>query len=276
MNSKENKIGITLLTSNIWADVFGNPVEGRDSALAALIVRYDPDIIMLQEAHPNWHRSEVLKKCLADRGYAVSRPDLNGNPLNYTPLIYRSCRFREDKALFKLFEGPNDYDSKSVSGSRLTDNASGISFAAMSTHFYFAQNEEGNIARRSNARELIECFDALCSSGIAGFCGGDFNCDIDSEPFADLNDADIRCASTVAQIRTNFFRTHHKNPVYDAEKKEYIPAIPSAEDNRKSIDHIVFRGRGVKICSYTVIRDKEALILSDHCPVLIRAEIQRG
>ena len=142
----------------------------------------------------------------------------------------------------------------------------------MSTHFYFAQNDEGNAARISNAKELTACFDALCIDGIPGFCGGDFNCDISSEPFALLNAGGIVCASTIAAERTNFIRTHHKNPEYDAEKRQYIPAKPSKKDNNLSIDHIVVRGSGVRVLNYTVITDEEALILSDHCPVLIRAE----
>ena len=121
-------------------------------------------------------------------------------------------------------------------------------------------------------KELTACFDALCIDGIPGFCGGDFNCDISSEPFALLNAGGIICASTIAAERTNFIRTHHKNPEYDAEKRQYIPAKPSKKDNNLSIDHIVVRGSGVRVLNYTVITDEEALILSDHCPVLIRAE----
>ncbi|MBP5780767.1 MAG: endonuclease/exonuclease/phosphatase family protein [Clostridia bacterium] len=267
---------VTLMTSNIWADVFGNPVKDRDSALVALLRRYAPDVLMLQEVHPNWHKSEVLKAGFRECGYKVSEPDLGGNTLNYTPLAYKASRFCEERSVFKLYDGLNDYTSKSVSGSLLREilpeGGQGKRFAAMSTHFYFAQNDEGNSARISNAKELTACFDALCPDGIPGFCGGDFNCDISSEPFALLNSNGIVCTSTITETRTNFIRTHHKNPEYDAEKHQYIPAKPSKKDNNLSIDHIVVRGSGVRILNYTVITDEEALILSDHCPVLIRAE----
>ena len=263
------KTELTLFTANIWADVFGNPVTGRDAALAALIARYCPDVIMLQEAHPNWHRSETLKQALAAGGYAVSQPDLGSNTLNYTPLAYRQGRFRELKNVFRLYSGPNDYTSKSVSGALLEEVDTGRQFAAMSTHFYFAQNDEGNAARLSNARELAECFDLLCGAG-PGFCGGDYNCDITSEPFGVLNAAGIRSASTLAEKKINFVRTHHKNPKYDAETGTYIPAQVSPKDNKYSIDHITVRGAGVDVTEYRVITDPEALILSDHCPMLIK------
>lgn len=267
------KMEIVLMSSNIWADVFGNPVEGRDRALVTLLGRYEPDVLMLQEVHPNWHRSAVLADGLRRNGYVLSTPDLGGNALNYTPLAYNSRRFSEERSLFRLFAGPNDYTSKSVSGAVLTDRESGRSFAAMSTHFYFAQDPAGNAARVSNARELTECFNALTNDAVPGFCGGDFNCNVSSEPFAVLNAAGIYSASALAETRTNFIRTHHKNPVYDAENGCYIPAKPSKKDNNLSIDHIVVRGNSVKIKEYTVVTDNEALILSDHCPVLIRAEI---
>ena len=38
---------IKFMTSNIWADVFGNPVKGRDSALCRIISKYKPDVIGL-------------------------------------------------------------------------------------------------------------------------------------------------------------------------------------------------------------------------------------
>lgn len=46
-----------IMTSNVWADVFGNPVEGRDTQLAQVYEHYLPDVLCLQEMHPNWHAS---------------------------------------------------------------------------------------------------------------------------------------------------------------------------------------------------------------------------
>ena len=55
-----------IMTSNVWADVFGNPVEGRDTQLAQVYEHYLPDVLCLQEMHPNWHASR-LKPQLAQR-----------------------------------------------------------------------------------------------------------------------------------------------------------------------------------------------------------------
>ena len=263
---------LSLMTSNIWADVFGNPVRGRDRALMSIVSRYRPDVLMLQEVHPHWHECDVMRIGLPALGYSASDPDLGGNPLNYTPLLYNSNRFEELRSMFRLYSGPNDYLSKSVSGAVLRDKTTGETLAALSTHMYYAKNEIGRAVRRKSAAELAEFIRILAGKDMPAFCGGDFNCNVESEAFETLNAAGIVCASLSAEEKINFFRTHHKNPQYDAVSGCYIPAKPSQKDNRLSIDHIVFRGGNIQIRSYRVIDDEAALILSDHCPVLITAE----
>ena len=263
---------LSLMTSNIWADVFGNPVRGRDRALMSIVSRYRPDILMLQEAHPHWHECDVMNIGLPALGYAVSAPDLGGNPLNYTPLLYNSNRFEELRSLFRLYSGPNDYLSKSVSGAVLRDKTGGESFAALSTHLYYAQSEKGNEVRQKSAAELAEFIRILAGTEMPAFCGGDFNCDVGSGAFEILAANGILCSSLHAAERVDFVRTDHKNPQYDAESGRFIPAQPSNKENKYSIDHIVFRGGKIRIDSYRVITDEAAMILSDHCPVLITAE----
>ena len=262
---------LKLMTSNVWADVFGNPVSPRDVYLAGIVGDEEPDVLFLQEMHPNWHRSR-LKPALEELGYKESKPVLpSEQKLNYTPLFYKKSRFAEKASGFLLYEGLNDYDSKSVSYSLLELKDSGETFAACSTHMYFAQNEEGEKARLDNARQLA----GFCGSfpeGTPFFCGGDFNCDIGSAPFRFLNENGIWCASLFAENKVNFIRTDHLNPVYDKKAGKYIPADSSQSSNSESIDHIVFKGNA-EILSYKVISDMRALVLSDHCPVVVEAKI---
>ncbi|MBP1587664.1 MAG: endonuclease/exonuclease/phosphatase family protein [Clostridia bacterium] len=264
---------VRIFTSNVWADVFGNPVHPRDKLLAELVKKYSPDVICLQEMHPNWHKSD-LKPCLSAMGYRESLPDLKGNPINFTPVFFRASRFAETDCGFLLYSGLNDYQSKSVSYSLLTaadEDGRPFTVCAMSTHFYFAQDPQGEAARLSNARELIDLIDSV-KGADAFFCGGDYNCDVHSKPFALLASRGINSASLADCPKTDFVRTDHKNPVYDAGGGLYIPAKMSDEPNDRSIDHITCRGKA-RIVSYRVITDPEAGIISDHCPVLTDAEI---
>ncbi len=260
---------LKLMTSNVWADVFGNPVHPRDKLLCEIVKEERPDVLFLQEMHPGWYRSDLLP-CLATMGYVMSKPETGENRLNYTPLLYLAEKFTEQTSRFLLYEGPNDYDSKSVSASLLSDNETGCRFAVASTHMYFAQNEAGNKVRISNANELCGLLDEF--KNVPVFCGGDFNCDTESEPFEVLAYHGIRCCSLAASERLNFIRTDHGNPVYDKFSGIYTPAEPSDDPNCLSIDHVVFKGNAV-IKSYNVISDKRACIVSDHCPVVITAEL---
>ncbi|MBO7397762.1 MAG: endonuclease/exonuclease/phosphatase family protein [Clostridia bacterium] len=262
---------IKLMTSNVWADVFGNPVHPRDKLLAELVREEAPDVLFLQEMHPNWHAGD-LKPLLKALGYAESLPALpEGQALNYTPLFYKESRLRELSNGFLLYDGLNDYTSKSVSYAEFEIIRSKIRFAAASTHMYFAQNAEGEKARMSNAVQLAD-ISRKFPSGTPFFCGGDFNCSVNSLPFYELNSRGICCASLAAKKKTNFIRTDHKYPVYDKESHRYTPAELTLEPNCESIDHIVFRGP-TDILSYKVVTDERARILSDHCPVVITAAI---
>ena len=37
---------VKLMTANVWADVFGNPVPGRDTALARMVIRRPPGKVL--------------------------------------------------------------------------------------------------------------------------------------------------------------------------------------------------------------------------------------
>lgn len=262
---------IKLFNSNVWADVFGNPVEPRDSLLADIIADYSPDILFFEEMHPHWHEGK-LKPRLYELGYVESRPDLNGKALNYTPVFYNADRFDEIRSGFHLYTGPNDFDSKSYSLSCLREKKTGVKIGALATHFWFMWDESGQIAREMNAKELIEAFDSLTDCA-AVFCGGDFNCDEHSSPFEIMRKAGIVTASTLAEKKKNFICTWHGDPIYDADSGKYTPADVSTKPNDLSLDHIVVRGSAV-IRSYEVISDERARIVSDHCPVMIEAEIK--
>ena len=263
-------MNLKLFDSNVWADVFGNPVEPRDMLLSDIITECLPDVLFFQEMHPHWHES-CLKPRLSALGIVESTPNLNGNPLNYTPVFYNANRFDELRSGFYLYTGPNDLNSKSYSFTCLRDRKTGVKIGAIATHFWFMWDDAGQLAREQNARELTEAFDLL-SDCDAVFCGGDFNCDEHSAPFAIMEKAGIVTAAKLAKEKKNFICTWHGDPIYDKESGKYTPSDASTKPNDHSLDHIVVRGNA-EIKTYEVITDERARIVSDHCPILIEAEI---
>ncbi len=262
---------VKIMSSNVWADVFGNPVKSRDTNLATLIERYMPDAVCFQEMHPHWHDCELQKRVFA-KGYVESKPALRGNPLNYTPIYYRGDKFKEIRKGFKKFSGPNDYDSKSASWTVLESLETGKRFAVIATHFYYEANDLGNKARINNAKEILKLAEKIRNGGdLPIFCGGDLNCDLLSEPYKVLEDGGFVCSSLIARDRENFICTCHSNPVYD-KKTETFSSEPSTRENKYSIDHILTSGLA-DVVKYTVICDDEAFRVSDHNPVLVEAEM---
>ncbi len=278
-----------LMTANVWADVFGNPVPGRDTALARMIGRRHPDAVFFQEMHPHWWASQ-LSPLLYCMGYRRVEPDLGGNSLNYTPLYYDNNRYEALACGFHKYTGLNDYDSKSVTWALLIardtreTHGGGKLCGVMSTHLYHEQNQRGNAARLHNVRELLDCDQAvrkaacdLCAldeetaGQMAVFCGGDYNCDLLSEPYAYLEAHGMVSAARLAVRKINDICTWHAYPVYDKVRHIYH-STPSDMDNVYSIDHICVRGRAA-VDSYTVVCDPETFTVSDHCAVEVEVRL---
>ena len=261
---------LRIMTSNVWADFFGNPVLPRDALLAEIIAEKSPDAVAFQEMHTNWHNS-VLKPRLFELGYAEVCPDLGGCPYNCTPVLYNANRFREVRSFFHLYSGPNDVNSKSYTAVCLEEKESGVRIGMLATHFWYMWDEEGSRAREQNARELIEGFDSFADCA-AVFCGGDYNCGEQSSAFGILKDAGIITSYRLAEELINPVCSWHGDPVYDKEAGKYTPAPVSDHPLDHSLDHILVRGNA-KIKRYEVISDERARIVSDHSPVVIDAEI---
>ena len=91
---------LRFLSFNIWGDYFNNPVNEREAGVEAVIVKYKPDIISLQEVTPNWWKSPMFTHLATDFGIvrgdeadALRRAGAKGprtpQQVNHEPLLYR-------------------------------------------------------------------------------------------------------------------------------------------------------------------------------------------
>lgn len=262
---------LRIMTSNVWADVFNNPVEGRDKELSTVYLRYMPDILCLQEVHPSWHNSN-LKPPLFEAGYdEITGVDLADNTNNYTPLLFRADKLEVLDKGFVKFAGLNDFGSKSATWARFWSKADGTEFVAAATHLYWTADEAGEKARISNCREILDCAEPFISKGIPLLCGGDFNCVIGSAPQRFLEEKGMISSSRVCEKMTEDISSHHGDPIYDPNLKKF-KGKRTTNPNEMSLDHIMVSGN-VKVKTYTVVCDAEALDATDHSPVYIDVEI---
>lgn len=59
-----------IMTSNIWGDYFGNPVEVREDLLFTVFKRYSPDVLGMQEYTPGWYDGNMYN-WLSEEYYPV-------------------------------------------------------------------------------------------------------------------------------------------------------------------------------------------------------------
>lgn len=257
-----------LLTSNVWGDYFGNPVEGRDALLGGVIKKYDPDIIGLQEMTGSWYRSALTG--MLEPEYAFIGTGTEGLN-NYTPLAVK----KDHSVLafgFELLTDTPD-ETKSITWAVLERACSGR-FAVCCTHFWWPEDDEAEKIRYINARQLSGLMNRLnVQYGCPVFAFGDMNCFTSSKVFDIYRASGISDMRELAPIRSDAC-SFHSEPVPDDEGRYH--GIRSAEDHTRSLDHMVCLGERFTVEEYLVIEDQDALDATDHCPVLAEVRMTQN
>lgn len=174
---------LSIMSSNIWGDYFGNEIPPRALQLSAIYHRYQPDILGLQEMTPNYYKSLLLSD-LSDLYTLV--PVQTHEQVNYTPLLYKTARFDLGDCGWERFVQTPD-ETKSLTWGLLSARQSEQRVVAVSLHFWWKNGPEHDVIRYKNAvqlcakmRELEAKFDCPV------FAFGDFNCGTNSKPMSYL------------------------------------------------------------------------------------------
>ena len=139
-----------IMTSNIWGDYFGNPVELREDQLFNVFKKYNPDILGVQEARMSFQKSKLFKK-LGEEYAAIGVSDYE--PVNHEPLFY--------KKKYKLIESGFEYLldtpdlTKGITFAVLYDEESDKKFAVCNTHFWYKDGAEHDLIRVTNAKQIV-------------------------------------------------------------------------------------------------------------------------
>lgn len=247
------------LTWNIWGDYFGNPPQEREEAIAAVLTRYAPDAMFLQEITPNWHKSKLFK-VLSD-SYGMVGTDEKC----YIPLLYRKAAYELLDSGFELYHRQLD-KSKGFSWAVLKGKATGRRIIVFSTHFWWQQGAPSDYIRTVNAKDLLgglEKLRAKWQCPVVG--GGDFNCEYASAPVQFLvkngyASAQFACpdASTVS--------SEHGDPVRGPDKKYHGKPTVKNYARKDSIDHVLFTAADWVPLRQRLVLDQDAMDSSDHSP----------
>ena len=263
------QIALSVYCQNVWNST---PVN-RTALQRDLIFDLGADVCLFQECGPKTIRAgeEALPPMLAERYEEVPT---SAGAQNYTPVFYLRDRFDLIDCGYFLFEGKNDANSKSVTWAILSEKASGVRFGICSTHFWWKYNEsDDNAQRLANAAALYDCVKNLEHRfGVPVIAGGDLNCGKQSsqgeEPWLWLCERliDVRAKAPI----TTDMMTHHAYPIKDENGLYFDGEMP-----RRTLDHLFVTDHPhIALESFEVDTSRRALATSDHCPLILKANVR--
>ena len=251
-----------IMTTNIWGDYFGNPVDVRENGIYNVYESYKPDVIGFQEITDGWYKSRLFER-LSNEYFFVGT-ELFGNT-NYVPMAVRNNYKLIAKGYELLEETPDK--SKAITWAVLLDKEQKKSFGVCNVHFWWKQGkEEYDTIREKNAEQLVGVMKYINSRyGCSVFAFGDMNCTRSSRVFKIVYPAnEVVQLFDVAEER-DLVSSHHGDPVVSADGSYH--GEKTARDYNHSIDHIVGLGGDFKVTEYRIVEDQYALDATDHSPV---------
>jgi len=184
---------IKVMTYNIRLDT---PVDSvnqwpkRTHKVFALIKKYDPDILGVQEAIH--HQLMDLVKNLPEYDYVGVGRDDGKTKGEYSAILYKKKRFKViEQSTFWLSEKPNEPGSKSwdaaitrvASWAKLKDIKTKKEFLAINTHFDHIGKEA-----RTNSASLLKQNASELGKSLPVIITGDFNCTRTEPPYKTMMD----------------------------------------------------------------------------------------
>ena len=239
------------MTYNIRLDVTSDGVNmwsNRKEKLPALIAKYDPDLVGLQEAMH--HQLMEILKALPQYGYIGVARDDGKEKGEYSAILYKKDRFEvESNKTTWLSETPEIAGSKSwdaaitrvLTRGIFIDKISKKKFIYFNTHF----DHIGKEARKNSAKIIVE---EIKKQSLPTIVTGDFNSQVNEDPYKVISAAitDARPAESTQGTFCTFF----------------VNGQPCT-----LIDHIFYSK--FRSSDYKVITDNDGTYYpSDHLPVM--------
>lgn len=254
---------IRVMSYNIRLDTPQDSVNQwpkRDHKVYALIKKYDPDLIGLQEVLHH-QLMDLLKNLPAYRYIGVGRDD-GKTKGEYSAILYKKDRFKaSNQNTFWLSETPDVPGSKSwdaaitrvASWGTFKDLKSTKEFLMINTHFDHIGKEA-----RKNSAALLKQKASEIAKDFPLIITGDFNCMREDSPYETIMDpAGVKLTDPAGDNPPGTFCSFKVNSI-----------------ECRAIDYI-FLSQAWKSKDYQVIDDNDGKYYpSDHLPVMINVSLE--
>lgn len=250
-----------IMTSNIWGDYFGNPVDVRIDDIYEVYKKYDPDILGLQEITKRWYDSGLFERLSEEYDFVAT--EIFGSN-NFVPFAFKKNFKLISKGYEYLDETPDV--TKGISWAVLKGEDDKV-FAVCNTHFWWMTGPEHDEIRVKNAEQLTYVMKSLNNRyACPVFAFGDMNSVLASDVFTVYAENGLKHLYDLAEVKDNV-SSHHGDPKKAEDGTFY--GEKTSNDKSCSIDHMIALGDGFHISQYRIVEDKKALDATDHSPVFV-------
>jgi len=260
---------------NVWAQGGNDPVLNRLDYAHALYASYLPDVFGMNEYMAGFRNQDVFLGVMRNYGYAEV-PVGRSNGINGVPLFYRTDRLTLLDSRFVPF----DDEQKGVTIALFADkNDSSKQFIVCCTHLSQNVGSFANGTERRRAH-LKMFFNAIADfrqgrENVPVMLGGDYNARVSYDAGIYMREEGWKDSFDLAKIRNSAssmqgyplideYFGYYVEPGYDGSLGAYIEAI----------DHVFWKGEGMEVSRYAILRNHFTCLIADHCPQLVEFNLQ--
>ena len=254
---------ITIITQNVRqsGDSSDPDVLYRSEGLIALIEKYQPDVMGVQEYTPGWHL--MMESFYEEGPYEIAMQYRSTSDQEATGIIYNAQRLeRLYEEYFWLSDTPQE-ESKSwddicariVTRCDFKDKKTGVKFTHLNTHYGLTSISQ------ENAGTQLHGYIKEKLAGRAVFLTGDMNCDVGSFGYINTTAEDLLVDSFL--LAEEFGETCGTFNGFTGQAGTSV------------IDYVFVTPEKIMPSYYSVLTDQpDGVIISDHFAVMAKCKVK--
>ena len=291
---------LRVMSSNVLAYHWGEsvdpsiyPVATRCEIYAGVLLRYQPDVIGLQETDDPWmdalpYYLRVMRQKDGIEYTHQLRKAQNGSAMviNFSSVLYRSDRYHLDASGCEIFAANYQASLCQRVGAwiKLTSKNDPAKQLVLINSHWAHETEERILSCVNEEAALVDRLEKQYP-GVPIFCTADYNSDPKKKPRDEAEDPNVK---TRDQYFLQFVELVSGTVASDAAREKGVLITPggcrgsasSANDGTMRavddhfIDHIVICGKNVNVLRHDTIRANRCNVMTDHSPIYADVSLQ--